>query len=32
MNRPDFQRTIDTKDKKVDTPNCIDSLDYNYWQ
>lgn len=32
MNQPDFWRAIDTKDKKVDTPNYIDSLDYNYWK
>lgn len=32
MNQPDFWRAIDTKDKKVDTPNYIDSLYYNYWK
>lgn len=32
MNQPDFWRAIDTKDKKIDTPNYIDSLKYNYWK
>lgn len=32
MNQPDFWRAVDTKGKKIDTPNYIDSLDYNYWK
>lgn len=32
MNQPDFWRAIDTKGKKIDTPNYIDSLEYNYWK
>lgn len=32
MNQPDFWRAIDTKNKKIDTPNYIDSLEYNYWK
>ena len=31
MNQPDFFRAVDTKGKKIDTPNYIDSLNYNYW-
>lgn len=31
MNQPDFFRAVDTKGKKIDTPNYIDSRNYNYW-
>ncbi len=32
MNQPAFWKAIDTKDRKVDTPNYIVSLDYGYWK
>ncbi len=32
MNQPDFYRAIDTKNKKINTPNYIESLEYNYWK
>lgn len=32
MNQPSFWRAVDTKDKNIDTPKYIDSLDYNFWK
>ena len=31
MNQPDFYRAIDTKGKDIDIPDCIQSLNYDYW-
>ena len=32
MNQPSFYRAIDTKNKDINIPKFIDSLDYNYWK
>ena len=32
MNQPIFWRAVDTKGKEIFIPNCIDSLEYNYWK
>lgn len=32
MNQPSFHRAIDTKNKDINIPKFIDSLDYNYWK
>ena len=32
MNPPTFWRAIDTKEKDIVIPNCIDSLEYDYWK
>ena len=32
MNQPIFYRAIDTRGKKIDIPNYIDSLNYSYWK
>lgn len=31
MNQPDFWRAVDTKEKEIDIPEYIDSLEYPYW-
>lgn len=32
MNQPSFYRAIDTKNRDINIPKFIDSLDYNYWK
>ena len=32
MNQPYFWRAVDTKDKDLNTPTYIDSLEYNFWK
>ena len=32
MNQPSFYRAIDTKNKDINIPKFVDSLDYNYWK
>lgn len=32
MNQPFFLRAVDTREKKIDTPPYIESLEYPYWK
>lgn len=32
MNQPSFWRAIDTKGKKIEIPQCVDDLGYDYWK